>query len=88
MFRDILGFRVDVKNDEAYCIMSMTAFGESTDSEVFFTGKPFVGDLGYAFLMRSYRPENGLRVIIKPVPIRHVYARISLDGEGVIQGVS
>ena len=59
MFRDILGFRVAVKNDEAYCTMSMTAFGESTDSGAFFKGKPFVGELECAFLMRSYRPENG-----------------------------
>ena len=59
MLNDMLGNTVAVKNDEAYCTTSMTAFGESTDSGAFFTGKPFVGELGYAFLMRSYRPENG-----------------------------
>ncbi len=59
MFNDRLGSTVAVKGDESYSMTSMTAFGESNDSGAFFTGKPFIGELGYAFLMRSYRPENG-----------------------------
>ena len=59
LFNDMLGSTVAVKGDEGYSTMSMTAFGESSDSGAFFTGKPFIGELGYAFLMRSYRPENG-----------------------------
>ncbi len=59
MFNDRLGSTVAVKGDESYSLTSMTAFGESSDSGAFFTGKPFIGELGYAFLMRSYRPENG-----------------------------
>ena len=59
MFNDRLGSTVAVKGDESYSMTSMTAFGESGDSGAFFTGKPFIGELGYAFLMRSYRPENG-----------------------------
>ncbi len=59
MFNDRLGSTVAVKGDESYSMTSMTAFGESSDSGAFFTGKPFIGELGYAFLMRSYRPENG-----------------------------
>ena len=37
----------------------MTAFGESENVDAFFTGKPLVGELGYAFLFRNYRPEQG-----------------------------
>ena len=37
----------------------MTAFGESDNVDAFFTGKPLVGELGYAFLFRNYRPEQG-----------------------------
>jgi len=59
MLNDMLGSTVAVKGDESYSMTSMTAFGESSDSNAFFTGKPFVGEIGYAFLMRSYRPENG-----------------------------
>lgn len=59
MLNDMLGSTIAVKGDEGYSTTSMTAFGESSDSGAFFTGKPFIGELGYAFLMRSYRPENG-----------------------------
>ena len=59
LFNDMLGSTVAVKGDDGLGMTSMTAFGESSDSGAFFTGKPFVGELGYAFLMRSYRPENG-----------------------------
>ncbi len=38
---------------------SGTAFGESDNVDAFFTGKPLVGELGYAFLFRNYRPEQG-----------------------------
>ena len=37
----------------------MTAFGESDNVNAFFTGKPLVGELGYTFLFRNYRPEQG-----------------------------
>ena len=59
MLNDMLGSTVAVKGDEGYSTTSMTAFGESGDAGAFFTGKPFIGEIGYVFLMRSYRPENG-----------------------------
>jgi len=37
----------------------MTAFGETEDKEAFFTGKPAIGELGYAFLFRNYRADQG-----------------------------
>ena len=59
LFNDMLGSTVAVKGDEGYSTMSMTAFGDNGNPDAFFTGKPFVGELGYAFLMRNYRPEHG-----------------------------
>ena len=37
----------------------MTAFGETDEKSAMFTGKPYIGDLGYAFLFRNYRPGLG-----------------------------
>ena len=49
MLNDMLGSTVAVKGDDSYSMTSMTAFGESSDSNAFFTGKPFIGEIGYAF---------------------------------------
>ena len=40
---------------------SLTAFGESLDKDnrAFFTGKPYIGELGYAFLLGNYRADMG-----------------------------
>ncbi len=44
---------------------SLTAFGAPVDrfsqtaDHFFFTGKPHIGEMGYAFLFRAYRPEQG-----------------------------
>jgi RHS repeat-associated protein len=37
----------------------MTAFGESADPNAMYTGKPYIGELGYAFLFRNYRSDYG-----------------------------
>ena len=39
--------------------VNMTAFGESADTNAMFTGKPYIGELGYAFLFRNYRADKG-----------------------------
>ena len=68
MFNDMLGTTLGVKSGEQVNQVNMTAFGEPLrDSEGntpagaarFFTGKPHIGELGYAFLFRNYRPEQG-----------------------------
>jgi len=42
---------------------NMTSFGEADpsvpESEAFFTGKPMLHGMGYAFLFRNYKPETG-----------------------------
>ena len=41
-----------------YSAIEKTAFGNA-EEEGFFTGKPYVDDLGYAFLYRNYRADMG-----------------------------
>ena len=59
LFNDMLGNTLGVKGKDSYQPIKMTAFGESDNVDAFFTGKPLVGELGYAFLFRNYRPEQG-----------------------------
>lgn len=60
MFNDILGTSLGVAKDGGYSAIDKTSFGaDSTDKSSFFTGKPYVEDLGYAFLMRNYRSDMG-----------------------------
>ena len=55
----MLGNTSGVKGKDTYHLIKMTAFGESNNGGAFFTGKPLVGELGYAFLFRNYRPRTG-----------------------------
>ncbi len=69
MFNDMLGTTLGVKSGEQVNQVNMTAFGEplrpatngdaAKSQDAFFTGKPHIGELGYAFLFRNYRPEQG-----------------------------
>ncbi len=70
-FNDVLGTTVGSKSNGKYTAAALTTFGESletlqgevtsnfkhqtSNSQNFFTGKPFVEGLGHAFLMRNYR---------------------------------
>ena len=67
-FNDILGTSQGVLNDGGYKASSLTAFGDGADGDLFFTGKPKVDDaLGYAFLFRNYRPDNGKWLTADPM---------------------
>ena len=63
MFNDILGTTLGIKNEQGFEAINMTAFGEpkenNADKVGFFTGKPYIGELGYAFLFRNYRADQG-----------------------------
>ena len=59
LFNDMLGNTLGVKGKDSYQPIKMTAFGESDNVDAFFTGKPLVGELGYTFLFRNYRPGLG-----------------------------
>ena len=55
MFNDMLGSTLNIGGKAIH----MTAFGESSDTNALFTGKPYIGELGYAFLFRNYRADQG-----------------------------
>ena len=60
MFNDILGTSLGVVKDGGYSAIDKTSFGaDSNDKSSFFTGKPYIEDLGYAFLFRNYRADLG-----------------------------
>ena len=55
MFNDMLGSTLNIGGKA----VNMTSFGESADSKAMYTGKPYIGELGYAFLFRNYRSDYG-----------------------------
>ena len=55
MFNDMLGSTLNIGGKA----INMTAFGESADTNAMYTGKPYIGELGYAFLFRNYRSDYG-----------------------------
>ena len=55
MFNDMLGSTLNIGGQP----VSMTTFGETEDAAAFFTGKPMISELGYAFLFRDYNPAQG-----------------------------
>ena len=55
MFNDMLGSTLNIGGKTIH----MTAFGETKDTDALFTGKPYIGELGYAFLFRNYRADQG-----------------------------
>jgi len=59
LFNDILGNTVRIKSEDKLKLIQMTAFGETADKDAFFTGKPTVNNLGYSFLFRNYRADQG-----------------------------
>ena len=70
IFTDMLGTSLGTVKNNAYSEIEKTAFGnlfsESaqlakslSSANTFFTGKPYVEDLGYIFLLRNYRADMG-----------------------------
>ena len=55
MFNDMLGSTLNIGGKAIH----MTAFGETKDTDALFTGKPYINELGYAFLFRNYRAAQG-----------------------------
>ena len=55
MFNDMLGSTLNIGGKA----VNMSAFGESPDPNAMYTGKPYIGELGYAFLFRNYRSDYG-----------------------------
>ena len=60
IFTDILGTSMGKVSGNGYSAIDKTSFGADTsDKSSFFTGKPYVEGLGYAFLLRNYRADMG-----------------------------
>ena len=63
LFNDMLGTTLGIKDGDKVTQNNLTAFGESLGAspmqDSFFTGKPCIGELGYAFLFRNYRADQG-----------------------------
>ena len=61
LFNDMLGSTLGAKSGGEFSVIERDAFGqtETASDHDFFTGKPHVGELGYAFLFRNYRANLG-----------------------------
>ena len=60
IFTDMLGTSLGKIEENRYSAIAKTSFGaDSSDNSSFFTGKPYIQDLGYAFLLRNYRADMG-----------------------------
>ena len=56
----MLGTSIGRVGENGYSAIDKTSFGvDSSDKLSFFTGKPYVEDMGYAFLLRNYRAGMG-----------------------------
>lgn len=60
IFTDILGTSMGKVSGNGYSAIDKTSFGADTSDKLsFFTGKPYIDGLGYAFLFRNYRADMG-----------------------------
>ena len=87
LFNDLLGNTLGVKDQSSYQPIKMTAFGESDNADAFFTGKPLVGELGYAFLFRNYRPKQGKWQTADPLGYPDGWNNFAYVNNGVIMKI-
>lgn len=68
IFTDMLGTSIGKVEENGYSAIDKTSFGaDSSDKSSFFTGKPYVENLGYAFLFRNYRADMGKWGMVDPI---------------------
>ncbi|PWL66995.1 MAG: hypothetical protein DBY30_04610 [Verrucomicrobia bacterium] len=90
IFTDMLGTSLGTVKNNAYSEIEKTTFGnlfsESaqpakslSSANTFFTGKPYIQELGYAFLFRNYRPDMGKWQIQDPINIIYKRHEITLN---------
>ena len=87
LFNDMLGSTLGSHSDEGYTPVRMTAFGESDNADAFFTGKPLVGELGYTFLFRNYRPEQGKWQTADPLGYPDGWNNLAYVNNGVTMAI-
>ena len=83
LFNDMLGSTLAV-NDKA---VEMTSFGETADKNAFFTGKPMIDELGYAFLFRDYNPNQGKWTTTDPLGYPDGWNNLAYCNNGVIDAI-
>ncbi len=89
LFNDMLGTTLGVKDGDKVMQNNLTAFGESLSTspmqDSFFTGKPHVGELGYAFLFRNYRADQGKWQTSDPLGYPDGWNNFAYVNNGVVQ---
>ena len=79
MFNDMLGSTLSLGGRA----VNMTAFGESADINARYTGKPYIGELGYAFLFRNYRSDYGKWQTTDPIGYPDGWNNLAYVNNGV-----
>ena len=93
LFNDLLGSTLGAKNADVFSAIERDAFGEVKPGETadpginFFTGKPLVGELGYTFLFRNYRPEQGKWQTSDPLDYPDGWNNFAYVNNGVIMKI-
>jgi len=80
MFNDMLGSTLNIGGKA----VNMTAFGESPDPNAMYTGKPYIGELGYAFLFRNYRSDYGKWQTSDPLGYPDGWNNLAYCGNSII----
>ena len=81
MFNDMLGSTLNIGGKS----VNMTAFGESADTNAMYTGKPYIGELGYAFLFRNYRSDYGKWQTTDPLGYPDGWNNLAYCNNGVVE---
>ena len=79
LFNDMLGSTLAI-NGKA---VEMTSFGETADKNAFFTGKPMIDELGFAFLFRDYNPNQGKWTTTDPLGYPDGWNNLAYCNNGV-----
>ena len=91
LFNDMLGTTLGIKDGDKVMQNNLTAFGESLSTspmqDSFFTGKPHVGELGYAFLFRNYRADQGKWQTSDPLGYPDGWNNFAYVNNGVIMNI-
>ena len=85
LFNDLLGSTIGIRSGKEYRETGMTAFGETDEKSAMFTGKPYIGELGYAFLFRNYRPGLGKWQTSDPLGYPDGWNNLAYVNNGVIE---
>lgn len=88
IFTDMLGTSLGKVDKNGYSAIDKTSFGDdSSDNSSFFTGKPYVKDLGYAFLFRNYRADMGKWQISDIIGYPDGWNNFAYCGNNVLQSI-